>query len=78
MFKNEWDVHTNRPAEEEKTGKRADVRKVSDSDSAQPPYSYNQREEIWEENKKNQKEENWGNIYRGALPLLDDLLARNE
>lgn len=27
--------------------------------------------------KKKQKEENWGNIYRGALPLLDDLLARN-
>ena len=51
--------------------------KVSNSDSAQPPYSRNQREEILGIKKKKQKEENWGNIYRRALPLLDDLLARN-
>lgn len=69
MFKKEWDVHTNRPAEEEKTCKHADVRKVSDSDSAQPPYSHNQREGIWEEEKKNKKRKT-GAIFIEELSLF--------
>lgn len=47
-----------------------DKQKISISDSAEaqsPDYH----------NKGQKKIENWDNIYRGALPLPDDLLERN-
>lgn len=69
MFKNDATSTQIDPPKKKKTGKHADMWKVSNSDSAQPPYSRNQREEILGIEKKNKKRKT-GAIFIEELSLF--------